>query len=80
MSFIRQGIKIWANNITHDHTARIYHITFMSPVFMGIGLSWATYTGNYHHYPLCVLCPSVYVGYQVFSNRDMIGRWFKKYR
>jgi hypothetical protein len=65
---------------TENHSIiRIINKTFISYLFTGVGLSWATQNENYSHYPLCIICPSVYIGYQGFNNMDRIILKLKHY-
>ena len=55
-----------------------YHIGFMRNVLLGGGLAYAVQTGNYHHIPVVFFVPSVYAGYQAFSNRDAVAGWIRE--
>jgi hypothetical protein len=45
-------------------------------VLLGIGLAYAIEKKEYLHIPLVFVFPSIYVGYQGFTNREMIASWF----
>ncbi len=60
-----------------EQSIRIINKTYVSYLFTGIGLSWATQNENYIHYPLCIICPSIYIGYQSFNNIDNILKYTK---
>ena len=45
---------------------------------MGGGLAYSIQQETYDHIPLVLIFPSVYTGYQVFSNRDAIAAWIRK--
>jgi hypothetical protein len=50
----------------------------MRNVLLGGGLAYAVQTGNYHHIPVVFFVPSVYAGYQSFSNRDAVAGWIRE--
>ena len=47
-------------------------------ILMGGGLAYSIQQETYDHIPLVLIFPSVYTGYQVFSNRDAIAAWIRK--
>jgi len=50
----------------------VNHFVFSSfrNILLGAGLCYAIENTNYHHIPVIVLFPSMYAGYQTYSNRD----------
>lgn len=51
--------------------------TALDELLFGVGVSIATLNGNYHHYPVCLIFPPGYVGYQLFSNRNDVSKFIK---
>jgi hypothetical protein len=47
-------------------------------VLLGSGLAYAVQNEFYSHVPVIVLFPSVYAGYQMYSNKDNIVSWINK--
>jgi len=46
-------------------------------VLMGATLCYAVESKNYTHLPVIVVFPSIYAGYQAYSNREVIVNSFK---
>jgi len=53
--------------------------TFVSPLIMGAGIAYAREENTLDkHFPIILLMPTAYAGYQVYSNRNKIGLWLAK--
>jgi hypothetical protein len=52
-----------------------YNIGVVRNVLLGAGLCYAIEKENHWHLPVIFLFPSMYTGYQVFQNRDVIVKW-----
>lgn len=65
MNFIKQGFKHYLYHLEFDK--KIPH-SVVSSFSIGIGLSLATCNEKYHHYPLCIITPNIYIGYQCFKH------------
>ena len=53
--------------------------TLVSPLLMGAGVAYAREENTLDkHFPLIVLMPSAYAGYQTYNNRNKIGDWLAK--
>lgn len=46
-------------------------------VLMGATLCYAVEGKNYTHLPIIVIFPSIYAGYQAYSNREALVNFFK---
>ncbi len=68
---VQQYIVKTATNAAQQHL----HFTPARNVFCGLGLAYAISNDKYHHIPLTVIFPSVYIGYQAYMNRDTIRGW-----
>jgi hypothetical protein len=47
-------------------------------VLLGAGLAYAIKNEFYLHVPVIVIFPSVYAGYQMYSNKNDILSWINK--
>jgi hypothetical protein len=47
-------------------------------ILLGGGLAYSIQQKKYHHIPIIFFVPSIYAGYQVFSNRDPIAAWVRE--
>jgi hypothetical protein len=47
-------------------------------ILLGSGLAYAMQNEFYLHVPVIVVFPSIYAGYQMFSNKDNIISWINK--
>jgi hypothetical protein len=47
-------------------------------VLLGGGLAYAMQNEFYLHIPVIVIFPSIYTGYQMYSNKDNIISWINK--
>jgi hypothetical protein len=54
-----------------------YNFGVVRSVLLGAGLCFAIEKENYWHLPVIWVFPSVYSGYQIFQNRDLVKRWIK---
>jgi hypothetical protein len=54
-----------------------YNFGVVRSVLLGAGLCFAIEKENYWHIPVIWVFPSVYSGYQIFQNRDIVKRWIK---
>ena len=54
-----------------------YNVGVVRNVLLGAGLCYAIEKENYWHLPVAVVFPSIYAGYQVFQNRDILKQWIK---
>ena len=54
-----------------------YNVGVVRNVLLGAGLCLAIEKENYWHLPVVVVFPSIYAGYQVFQNRDIVKQWIK---
>ena len=52
-----------------------YNIGVVRNVLLGAGLCYAIEKENYWHLPVIWVFPSVYSGYQIFQNRDIVKQW-----
>jgi hypothetical protein len=52
-----------------------YNFGVFRSVLLGAGLCFAIEKENYWHLPVIWVFPSVYSGYQIFQNRDVIVKW-----
>jgi len=46
-------------------------------LILGAGLCYAVKKEEYLHIPVIVLFPSIYAGFQLFSQKDMVKGWLK---
>ena len=46
-------------------------------LLLGASLCYSIEKGNYHHIPIVWFFPSIYAGYQTYSNRDSIVSYLK---
>jgi hypothetical protein len=63
-----------------QHTIKIIERTnfyTLRNVLMGATLCYAVETKNYTHLPIIVIFPSIYAGYQAYSNREVLIKSFK---
>ncbi len=74
MNFIKQGFKHYLYRLEFDKQLlpSMYKNSFVSSFSIGIGLSFATCNEKYHHYPLCIITPNIYIGYQCFKHINSI--------
>ena len=58
----------------------VTHYVFGSTrnVLAGAGLCYALENKKYLELPLVILFPSIYAGYNVYSNRDGVAQWIRK--
>ena len=68
---VTQKIKTFMLN----ETQHIVHYTWFRSMLMGAGICYAVAEEKYHHLPLGLFMPSVYAGYQLFNNKDMVAGW-----
>jgi len=54
-----------------------YNFGVVRSVLLGAGICFAIEKENYWHIPVIWVFPSVYSGYQIFQNRDLVKRWIK---
>ena len=54
-----------------------YNIGVVRNVLLGAGLCYAIEKENYWHLPVVFVFPSIYAGYQIFQNRDIVKQWIK---
>lgn len=54
-----------------------YNIGVVRNVLLGAGLCYAIEKENYWHLPVIFVFPSIYAGYQIFQNRDIVKQWIK---
>ena len=47
-------------------------------VLLGSGLAYAMQNEFYLHVPVIVIFPSIYTGYQMYSNKENIISWINK--
>jgi hypothetical protein len=47
-------------------------------VLLGSGLAYAVQNEFYLHVPVIVIFPSIYAGYQMYSNKENIISWINK--
>ena len=47
-------------------------------LLLGAGLSYAVKKEQYDHIPLIFLFPSVYAGYHLYENKNLVARWIKE--
>jgi hypothetical protein len=47
-------------------------------ILLGGGLAYSVEQRKYHHIPIIFFVPSIYAGYQAFSNRDPIAAWVRE--
>ena len=47
-------------------------------VLLGSGLAYAMQNEFYLHVPVIVIFPSIYAGYQMYSNKENIISWINK--
>ena len=53
-------------------TLNVNHFTSFRNILCGAGIAYAVAEEKYTHLPLAVLIPSIYAGYQAYSNRAAI--------
>lgn len=47
-------------------------------ILLGSGLAYAMQNEFYLHVPVIVIFPSIYAGYQMYSNKENIISWINK--
>jgi len=58
--------------MTLSNLAPLITYNVMSSFFLGCGLCYAFEQKKYYHIPMIILCPSMYIGYNLFSNRNTL--------
>jgi hypothetical protein len=53
-------------------TVNVNHFTSFRNILCGGSIAYAIAEEKYTHLPMAVLIPSIYVGYQAYSNRAAI--------
>jgi hypothetical protein len=53
---------------------------FTRNLICGAGLAYTVENKNYSHIPLVILFPSIYVGYNLYDNKDKIIPFLKHLR
>jgi hypothetical protein len=53
-------------------TVNVNHFTSFRNILCGAGIAYAVSEEKYTHIPLAVFIPSIYAGYQAYSNRAAI--------
>jgi len=51
------------------HFSNYYNYNMFTPVFIGIGISYAIEKKKYSHLPIALFFPGIYIGYQSYKNR-----------
>jgi len=53
------------------------HCSVLRNILMGATLCYAVEDKNYTHLPIIVIFPSIYAGYQAYSNKETLVNSFK---
>ena len=61
--------------ITHT-IERLNSISVLRNLLMGATLCYAVEKEKYNHIPIIVIFPSIYAGYQTYSNRTYVHTYF----
>lgn len=78
MKISYQVLNNMIKNSLHNTPTTVHNSSYaVNGLCTGVGLYWATYNENYSHFPLCILFPCPYVGYQTFKNKDKIINMLK---
>ncbi len=51
---------------------------YMTNLFRGIGIAYCIEKEKYMHLPITWMFPSIYLGYQIFTNKDYIKKFIKE--
>jgi hypothetical protein len=54
---------------------QIQHFGTARNVLLGAGLAYAISEEKYVHAPVAIIFPSIYVGYQSYTNREAIAKF-----
>ncbi len=52
--------------------------TYMTNLFRGIGIAYCIEKEKYMHLPITLMFPSIYLGYQIFTNKEYIKKFIKE--
>ncbi len=52
--------------------------TYITNLFRGIGIAYCIEKEKHMHFPITWIFPSIYLGYQMFSNKDYIKKFIKE--
>jgi hypothetical protein len=60
-------------------TKIIYSYIFGSTrnILLGSGLCYAIEKKEYSHIPIIILFPSIYVGYNLYDNKEKVLKWVR---
>lgn len=47
-------------------------------ILLGLSLGYAVQNEKYYHIPIIFFVPSIYTGYQVFQNKEILISYIKK--
>ena len=49
-------------------------------ILMGAALCYSVKKENWTHIPLIIIFPSVYTGYHLYDNKEIVIKWIKEMR
>ncbi len=47
-------------------------------LLLGAGLCYAVKKEQYFHVPVIIIFPSIYAGYHLYENKELVVRWIKE--
>jgi hypothetical protein len=47
-------------------------------LLLGAGLCYAWKKEQYLHVPVIIMFPSIYAGYHLYENKDLVKRWIRE--
>ncbi len=55
-----------------DKVLQLHHYGPLRNILLGAGLAYAAQKEKYWHFPIAFVFPSVYAGYHVYKQRDVL--------
>jgi hypothetical protein len=55
-----------------EGVVRLHHYGPLRNILLGAGLAYAAQKEKYWHFPIAFVFPSVYAGYHVYKQRDVL--------